>query len=160
MFPRATAKSVSSEFPTTDYHPDGAGESASRAESRGADESHGRWLDGRRLVPQWRFREQGMNYIYEQEATRGNEEKVVDQSFRRLRRFHGVGLGGRTGTPPRPRSSRILAQAFGSSQLRCVVAGAGDGSHSRGAAAESADHAGREPVDQEDIYGAPRCTKR
>ena len=33
---------------------DGAGESASGAESRGADEPHGRWLDGRRLVSQWR----------------------------------------------------------------------------------------------------------
>ena len=33
---------------------DGAGESASGAESFRADESHGRWLDGRRLVSQRR----------------------------------------------------------------------------------------------------------
>ena len=34
---------------------DGAGQSSSRAESFGAHESHGRWLDGRRLVSQRRL---------------------------------------------------------------------------------------------------------
>ena len=73
---------------------DGAGESASGAQSVGADEPDGRRLDGRRLVPQRAFRQQNLPYIYEQEATRDNDEQVVERALRRLRPYMEAGSAG------------------------------------------------------------------
>ena len=57
------------------------------------------------------FRQQGMSYIYDQEATRKGTNQVVDQPLRRLRHVHAGGLGRRAGAAPRARAARLLAQA-------------------------------------------------
>ncbi len=76
------------------------------------------------------FREQNMPYIYEQEATRGNDEKWWTDHFDDYDVYHGFRFRGRTRPPPRTRSGRILAQASRASQLRFLVAGTGHGPHS------------------------------
>ena len=89
------------------------------------------------------FRQQNMAYIYDQEATRGSEEKWWTNHFDDYDVFMEAGVSRRTRTPSRTRASWILAQTSGSSQLRFLVAGSSDGSHPCGAAFESSNHAGR-----------------
>ena len=71
---------------------------------------------------------------------------MVEQSLRRLRRVHGGGIGGRTRPPARDGADRFLAETYGASQLRFLLAGPGDGSHSGRATAEGADDAGGQPM--------------
>src|SRR5579862_5321351 len=62
---------------------------------------------------------------------------MVDGIFRRLRPIYEHGLGGRTGEAARGGASWILAQTARTSELRLVVAAAGDGQDSRCAAADN-----------------------
>ena len=92
------------------------------------------------------FRQQGMPYIYDQEATRKNGGQVVDEPLRRLRHVPAGGLGGRARPPPRARAGRLLAEAPRAPELRRLLARPGGGQAARGAAAEGAGDAGPQPL--------------
>ena len=100
------------------------------------------------------FRQQGMPYIYEQEATRKSEAKWWRSHFDDYDMFLRGGLGGRAGAAPRDGADRLLAEDPRAPELRRLLARPGDGPVF---AAEPL----TVPVmlvhslwDQEDIYGA------
>ena len=145
---------------------DGACQSASRAQSGRAHESHGRWLDGRRLVPQRRLprAEHALHLRAGRHARQRRQRQVVDRALRRLRRVHERRLGGRTG----PASMAWSRWASGKKSSRHP---AYDSFWSDQAVDKVlADDFKREGIkvpimlvhslwDQEDIYGAPAVYK-
>ena len=68
------------------------------------------------------FRQQNMPYIYEQDGYARQRREVVDEPLRRLRHVHAGGIGGRTRTPARTRTGRLLAQDARASGLRRLLA--------------------------------------
>src|SRR5262249_58337661 len=74
---------------------DGARQSAPGAQGVRADESDGRWLDGRRLVSQRRV--SPTKYALHLRSGRDARERnqMVDEPLRRLRHVHAGGGGGR-----------------------------------------------------------------
>ena len=86
------------------------------------------------------FREQNMPYIYEQEATRANDASMVEEHVRRLRHVHARRVRGRTGPPTWTRTGGLLAEDSAASELRCLLAAAGNGPDPGRPTIESADH--------------------
>ena len=125
---------------------DGARESAPGAQGIGADESHGRWLDRRRLVSQRRLppTDDGLHLQPGGDAQVGGQ--VVGQPPRRLRHVHAGGFGGGARPSTRARAGRLLAQAPRASKLRRVLARPGGGQDPRRPAAEGAGDAGPQPL--------------
>ena len=103
------------------------------------------------------FREQNMPYIYEQEATRGNDEKWWTDHFDDYDVYMDSVSAGELGRRHGLDQVGFLAQASRASQLRFLVARTSDGSHSRVPAAESADHAGRQLVGSGRHLRRPCC---
>ena len=68
------------------------------------------------------FRQQGMPYIFEQEATRKNDVKWWRGQLRRLRHVPERGVGGGPREAPRARAGRILAQDPRAPELRRLLA--------------------------------------
>ena len=73
------------------------------------------------------FRQQGMAYIYEQEATRKNEVKWWTSHYDDYDMFLSGGIGGRAGPAPWSRAGRLLAEAPRAPELRRVLARPGRG---------------------------------
>ena len=126
---------------------DGAGQSASRAQGLGADESHGRRLDGRRLVPQRRL----PRAEHALHLRSGSHARVTTPS--------GGPTTSTTTTcswkPARPaNSAAATAWSRSASGAKLLEHPSYDSfwqdqamdQHPRGAAAESAGHAGAQPV--------------
>ena len=84
------------------------------------------------------FRQQGIGYIYEQEATRKNDAKWWRSHYDDYDMFMSARSAGELGAAPRDRPDRLLAQDPRAPELRRVLAGPGDGQDARGAAAEGA----------------------
>ena len=89
------------------------------------------------------FRQLGsINYIYEQEATRANDEKFWTDHYDDYDAFLELGSAGAMAESHGENQGRVLARADWTSDLRFLVAVSGDGQDPRGAAADGADHAG------------------
>ena len=71
------------------------------------------------------FRQQGMSYIYDQQATRGNDIKWWTSHFDDYDMFMEAGSAGELGPPSWSRTGRLLAQATRASELRCLLARSG-----------------------------------
>ena len=92
------------------------------------------------------FRQQGMVYIYDQEATRDNEVKWWTSHFDDYDMFMQAGSAGELGRTPRAGAGRLLAQDSRASELRRLLARPGRGQDSGCAAAEGAGDAGAQPL--------------
>ena len=92
------------------------------------------------------FREQNMPYIYEQEATRGNDAKWWTDHFDDYDVYMESGSAGELARRHGLEQVGFWSKADRASQLRFVLAGPGDGPDTGDTAAESADHAGGQPV--------------
>ena len=88
------------------------------------------------------FREQGMPYIYEQEATRKNEAKWWTGYYDDYDMFMQAGSAGELGREHGLEQVGFWRKIHRASQLRCVLARSGDGQNSGNPAAESAGNAG------------------
>ena len=74
------------------------------------------------------FRQQGMPYIYEQEADAQERREVVERATSTTTtRSWTAGLGGRARPQPRPRAARLLAEAPRAPELRRLLARPGGG---------------------------------
>ena len=92
------------------------------------------------------FRQQGMSYIFEQEATRKNDVKWWRGYYDDYDMFMRRGLGRGARQAARARAGRLLAQDPGAPELRRVLARPGDGQDPRRAAAQGAGHARGQPL--------------
>jgi predicted acyl esterase len=92
------------------------------------------------------FRQQNMDYIYDQEATRtGTDAKWWTSHFDDYDMFMQAGSAGELGAAAAG-TGRLLAQDSGASQLRRLLARSGRGPGAGRAAAESAGDAGAQPL--------------
>ena len=84
-----------------------------------------------------------MPYIYEQEGTRDNSAQWWTDHFDDYDVYMSAGSAGELGRQHGLEQSWVLEKIAGASELRFVVAAAGDGQDSGGAAAESSGDACR-----------------
>src|SRR5262249_12121768 len=124
---------------------DGARQPAPGAQGVRADESDGRRLDGRRLVPQRRVSTTEYALHLRTGGDARERSQMVDEPLRRLRYVHAGGIGGRVGTAARPGTDRLLAEVARTSELRRLLAGSGSGQDFGGATVASPGDACAQP---------------
>ena len=134
---------------------DGAGQSASGAQGVGADESDGRRLDGRRLVPQWRLPPTEHALHLRAGGTRDNTVKWWTEHFDDYDMYMQAGSAGELGRRHGLEQIGFWRKVTRASELRRLLARPGGGQ------ASWPTQPLKVPVmlvdslwDQEDIYGA------